>query len=95
MKTKNELINWLRGHELMKEGRRNDDAVNLAILTTMYHGLPRDEFQLVNRAASTVSHYGLRFHDPYDRKDYKDRMHRIFPYLEEWNERDIIQYAID
>ena len=95
MKNKKELVDWLRSHELMKEGSRNNDAVNLAILTTIYHGLPRDEFELVNRAATTASHYGLRFHDPYDRTDYKDRMHRIFPYLSGWLDDGIIAYAID
>lgn len=95
MKTKEDLVARLKDHELMKEGSRNDDAVNLAILATIDHGVPSDVSELANNVALVCGNYRFKFHDPWDRDDYMDRLERILPYLGGWLDDGIIYYAID
>lgn len=95
MKDEKELVNWLMGHDLMREGHRNDDAVNLAILSVIQEGLPSNPLELRDNMIIAASTIGASFAVGYDTDDFMDRIVRILPYLSGWQDDGIIYYAID
>lgn len=92
---KKDLIAWLKDHDLMGAGHRNDDMVNLCILATMEHGAPMDDKELTDNIADVVDRYHLTYDDGMGYDDFRSNMMRIFPYLKDWERLGIECYTIN
>lgn len=91
---KKDLVAWLKDHDLMVPGHRNDDMVNLCILATMEHGAPVDDAELTRNIADVVDRYHLTYDNNMVYDDFRSNMMRIFPYLKDWERLGIEYYTI-
>lgn len=92
---KKDLVAWLKDHDLMAPGHRNDDMVNLCILATMEHGAPDSDEELVRSIDSVVRKYQLSYSDSMSYDDFRSNMLRVLPYLKTWESNGIECYTID
>lgn len=87
------MVSKLKGRDLVVEGSRNNDMVNLCILAVLDNGMPESERQLMQYIWDSVEKHGLSISYTYDR----DYMHRkagvIYTYLPSW-EDNLVAYAI-
>lgn len=91
---KKDLVAWLKDHDLMAPGHRNDDMVNLCILATMEHGAPVNDTELTENIGDVVGQYHLTYDDGMGYDDFRSNMMRIFPYLKDWERLGIEYYTI-
>lgn len=92
---KKDLIAWLKDHDLMAPGHRNDDMVNLCILATMEHGAPASDAELTENIGDVVDRYHLTYDDSMGYDDFRSNMLRVLPYLKTWEYYGVGCYTID
>lgn len=88
------LLRKMRGREVITEGHRNDDCVNLAIIAWVERGPFYTPGQLRQGIEETVEEYDLdcAFVD----EDYLDeKCGVLMEYLPRWAQDDIWSYAIN
>ena len=91
---KKELVAWLKSHDLMEPGHRNDDMVNLCILATMEYGAPDSDEELARNIDNVVLDYHLSYSDDMGYDDFRSNMLRVLPYLKTWEDNGIECYTI-
>lgn len=92
---KKELVAWLKDHDLMEPGHRNDDMVNLCILATMEYGAPDSDEELVRNIDNVVRDYNLSYSDDMGYDDFRSNMLRVLPYLKTWEHYGLECYTIN
>lgn len=91
---KQELIGKLKDHDLFMKGSRNNDAVNLCILSTMTYGVPDTLDELLEHNDKAIKRYGLCVYEAMDETYYEMKCEIILEYLDGWDTYGIINYAI-
>ena len=92
---KKDLVAWLKDHDLMAPGHRNDDMVNLCILATMEHGAPVNDTELTDNIGDVVGRYHLTYDNNMVYDYFRSNMMRIFPYMKYWERLGIEYYTIN
>ena len=87
------LLRKMRGREVITEGHRNDDCVNLAIIAWVERGPFYTPGQLLQGIMDTIEEYDLD--GEYVDEDYLgEKCGVLMEYLPHWAQDDIWSYAI-
>ena len=89
------LIEKLKGRDLVQEGSRNNDMVNLCILSVIDCGLPQNAEQLLANVMEVIRNRNLQLVDNCDYGYMEEKAGIIFPYLSDWDAQGILAYAIE
>lgn len=88
------LLRTMRGREVITEGHRNDDCVNLAIIAWAKKGPFASAGELLQGINEVIDEYLLDGSDT-DNDYLLDKCRVLMEYLPRWAEDDIWSYAIN
>lgn len=95
MITFDKLVDSMKGRDLVKEGSRNNDMVNLSIISVIEYGLPSNGEKLLANILKLINEQGFQLVDNCDYGYMEEKADIIFPYLEDWDARGILSYTIE